>query len=156
MTEAESAFAAFGVATQALLLAFFAARRWFPPLAGRFGWVAYAFAALGLPLGAWLLVSGQSLVLIVGPLLMATWALLGAVVDLWRPRQWRRPPVAWRVLIPYLAVYFVGQMFMWWPLWHIEQAAWVLFLALFVPSTVLNILGHAGHGSAGRGLTRSA
>lgn len=156
MTGAELAFAAFGLATQALLLAFFAARRWFPGSAARFGWVVYAFAALGLPLGVWLVLDGQSWRLFTGPLLMGAWALLGAVVDVWRPRQWRRPPAMWRVFVPYLAVYFAAQMFTWWPLWNIERAAWVLYLVLFVPSTVLNIRGHFGDGSAGQGLTPAA
>ena len=153
MTESELAFAAFGLATQALLLAFFAARRWSQRLSTHFGWVVYAFAALGLPLGAWLLLDGQSWKLFVGPLLMAGWALFGAIVDLWRPRQWRRPPVMWRVLTPYVGLYFFAQMFLWWPLWNIERTAWVLFLLLFVPSTVLNIGGHAGDGSDSQGLT---
>ncbi len=151
MTEAELAFAVFGVTTQALLLGFFAARRWSPHLANRFGWVVYAYAALGLPLAGWLLLGEQSWRLFLGPLLMAGWALFGAVVDLWRPRPWRRPPV-WHVFIPYLGLYFCAQMFMWWPLWNIEPAAWVLFLLLFVPSTVLNIGGHGGDGSDSQGL----
>ena len=142
----------YGVATQALLLGFFAARRWLPRLASRFGWVVYAFAALGLPIGAWFLLDGQSWRLFVGPLLMAGWAFVGMIVDLWRPRQWRRPPVVWRVFFPYLALYFVAQMFMWWPLWNIERAAWALFLLLFVPSTALNIAGHVGDGSDSLGL----
>jgi hypothetical protein len=142
MTGSELAFAAFGVASQALLLCFFAARRWQVELASRFGWLVYAFSVLGLLLGAWLLTDGQSWRLFVGPLLMGVWALLGLVIDIWRPREWRRPPMAWTVLLPYLALYFAAQMFMWWPLWNIELAAWVLFLLLFVPSTVLNIRGH--------------
>jgi hypothetical protein len=153
MTTAEVAFAGFGIVTQALLLGFFAARRWSQPLGVRFGWIVYAVSALGLPLGAWLAIDGQSWRLVVGPLLLGLWALLGAFVDLWRPREWRRPP-AWRVLGPYLALYFAAQMFLWWPLWTIERAAWALFLLLFVPSTVLNILGHAGAGSGGRGVAK--
>ena len=86
LTQAEIVFVVFGIATQALLLAFFAARRWSPQLAERFGWVVYAFSGLGLPLGVWLLLDGQSWRLFVGPLLMALWALFGAIVDLWRPR----------------------------------------------------------------------
>jgi len=143
------AFATFGVATQALLLAFFAARRWSPRVAARFGWTVYAFAGLGLPLGAWLLLDGQSWRLFVGPILMAFWALFGAIVDLWRPRPWRRAPIVWNVFIPYLALYFSAQMFMWWPLWDIERAAWALFLVLFVPNTILNIRGHFGDESNG-------
>ena len=122
MTGAKIAFATFGVATQALLLGFFAARRWWPQVAARLGWMVYAFAGLGLPLGVWLFLDGQSWRLFIGPILMAFWALYGAIVDLWRPRQWRRAPVAWNVFIPYLALYFWAQMFMWWPLWDIERA----------------------------------
>ena len=147
MTGAELAFVAYGLGTQALLLGFFAARRWAPQLAARFGWIVYAFAGLGLVLGAWLVLDGQSWRLFVGPLLMAAWAAFGATVDLWRPREWRRPPIAWSVLIPYLALYFTAQMFLWWPLWNIEPVAWVVFLLLFVPSTVLNIRGHFGDGT---------
>jgi hypothetical protein len=65
------AFATFGVATQALLSAFFAGRRWFPRLAARFGWTVYAFAGLGLPLGVGLLLDGQTWRLSVGPILVA-------------------------------------------------------------------------------------
>ena len=53
-------FTAFGIASQAILVCFFAARRWSPLLAQRFGWLAYAFAGLGLPVGAWLFLGGQS------------------------------------------------------------------------------------------------
>ena len=138
-----AAFTAFGIASQAILVCFFAARRWSPQLAQRYGWLAYAFAGLGLPLGAWLFLDGQSWRLYVGPLLMAAWALFGAVVDLWRPRQWRRP-IVWSVFAPYLALYFWAQMCLWWPLWDINQAAWAVFLVLFVASTALNLRGHFG------------
>jgi uncharacterized protein YdhG (YjbR/CyaY superfamily) len=149
------AFVAFGIAQQALLLAFFAARRWAPQAATRLGWSVYAFGGLGVPLAVWLLLDGQSWELAVGPLLMAAWALLGAAVDLWRPREWRRP-LSWGVFVPYLLLYFWGQMFLWWPLWDIERAAWAIYLALFVPSTVLNILGHGGIELGARVSNRSA
>ncbi len=147
MSSDEVVFAVFGVAGQAALLCFFAARRWSPHVVERHGWIVYAFAGLGLPIGLWLLVDGQSWRLFVGPLLFALWALVGAIVDLWRPRPWRRPPV-WKVFIPYAGLYFVAQMFLWWPLWDIEPAAWALFLVLFVPSTLLNIGGHFGSESS--------
>jgi hypothetical protein len=156
VTGAEVVFAAFGIATQALLLWFFAARRWSPHLAERFGWVVYGFAGLGLPLGAWLLLDGQSWKLFVGPMLTALWALFGAIVDLWRPRPWRGPPVAWNVLIPYVALYLSAQMFMWWPLWNIERAAWALYLLLFVPNTILNIGGHVDGGANRRDRPRES
>jgi hypothetical protein len=137
------AFAAFGVAMQAALLAFFASRRWWPGLAVGLGVVVYGFGGLGLPLGAWLLLDSQPWRLVAGPILTAGWALYGADIDLWRPRPWRGPPVQWRMLAPYLVAYFFAQMFMWWPLWDIDRVLWALFLILFVPSTLLNIGGHS-------------
>jgi hypothetical protein len=135
------AFGAFGIASQAFLVCFFAARRWLPRLARTVGWVVYAFAGLGLPLGVLLLVDGQSWRLYSGPLLLASWALFGAVVDLWRPRTWRTP-IMWSVFVPYVALYFCAQMFLWWPLWDLARAAWVVFLVLFAASTALNLRGH--------------
>jgi hypothetical protein len=146
MTTAETAFAAFGLATQALLLAYFAGRRWAPRSATRYYWLVYAFAGLGLPLGWWLLAQGLTWRLFAGPLLTALWAGFGALVDLWRPRPWRGPPILWAVFVPYVALYFSAQMFMWWPLWDIERAAWGIYLMLFVPNTALNIRGHFDEG----------
>jgi len=142
---AVAVFTAFGIASQAILVCFFAGRRWSPQLAQRFGWFAYAFAGLGLPVGAWLFLGGQSWRLYVGPLLMAAWALFGVGVDLGRPRQWRWP-IVWRVFVPYLALYFWAQMFLWWPLWDFNRAAWAVFLVLFVANTALNLRGHFGDG----------
>jgi hypothetical protein len=145
---AVAAFAAFGLASQALLVSFFAARRWWPRIAERFGWLAYAFAGLGLPLGVWLLAGGQSWRLFAGPFLMASWALLGAFVDIWRRLEWRGPPIMWAVLVPYVGLYFWAQMFLWWPLWNTQRAAWAVFLILFIANTALNLEGHFGERSS--------
>jgi hypothetical protein len=150
MTGPELVFAVFGVASQALLMGFFAARRFAPQVALPIGWAVYAFAALGLPVGLWLLADGQSWRLVAGPILVAAWAVLGAYVDLWRPREWRGPPIQWSVFAPYVALYFVAQMFMWWPLWNIERTAWVLYLVLFVANTALNLRGHFGEDAGSR------
>lgn len=141
----ELVFTAFGLLLQALLLGFFAGRRWAPRATERYGWIVYAFGMLGLPIGLWLLVDGQSWRLFAGPLLAAAWAGFGTWVDLVRPRPWRAP-IDWPVLGPYFVLYLAAQMFLWWPLWDINRVAWVLYLALFVPSTLLNIVGHAGGG----------
>ena len=140
---AAALFAAFGIASQALLVCFFAARRWSSGIAQRFGWLAYAFAGLGLPLGAWLLLAGQSWRLYSGPILMASWALFGTIVDVWRQREWREP-VVWTVMVPYVALYFWAQMFLWWPLWDTQRLAWTVFLVLFATNTALNLRGHFG------------
>jgi len=143
-----AAFAAFGLASQAVLVAHFAARRWRPQAAARHGWIAYAFAGAGLPLGLWLLFDGQYWRLYVGPVLLALWAALGATVDLWRGIEWRAP-IRWNIFVPYVALYFWAQMFLWWPLWDLWRAAWLGFLVLFVVNTALNIRGHFGGGRTG-------
>src|SRR5512140_556705 len=102
MEPAVIGFALFGLLSQSLLVAFFAALRWAPARAQLLGRSAYAFAALGLPIGLWLALDGQSYRLFVGPLLLAAWSMLGAAVDLWRPRTWRGPVIEWRVLAPYV------------------------------------------------------
>jgi hypothetical protein len=146
MATSTAIFAAFGIAGQALLAGFFAARRWAPPRADRLGRLAYAFAGLGLPLGLGLALAGESYRLFAGPMLMSGWAALGSTVDLRRPRPWRGPPVDWGVMAPYVALYFVAQMFLWWPLWDVARPAWVAFGALFVVNTGLNLRGHAEAG----------
>jgi hypothetical protein len=141
------AFAAFGIGSQVVLVGFFAARRWAPGLAERFGWIAYAVAALGLPLGGWLLAAGQSWRFWTGPVLLAVWAALGVTVDLWRRIEWR-DPIRWNVFVPYVVLYFFAQMFLWWPLWDVERVAWACFLVLFAVSTALNLRGHFGEGAS--------
>jgi hypothetical protein len=143
-------FAAFGLASQAVLVAYFVTRRWRPRAAERHGWIAYAFAVLGLPVGVWLIIGGQSWRLYVGPILLALWAALGAVVDLWRRIEWR-DPIRWSVFVPYVGFYFWAQMFLWWPLWDLWRAAWLAFLVLFVVNTALNIRGHFGQDAADSG-----
>jgi hypothetical protein len=135
------AFAVYGVGCQVALTGFFAARRWWPRGAEWLGWVAYAYASLGLALGGVFLLGGESWRLYLGPIVLALWAGFGLVVDIWPRLEWRRP-VKWSVLIPYVALYFWGQMLLWWPLWDLWRAAWFVFLAFFAASTVLNLRGH--------------
>ena len=146
MDASETAFTAFALLSQALLALFFAARRWWPDRAERLGVVAYGFGLLGLPLALVLLLAGAAPALAGGPLLMAAWAALGAFVDLVRPRPWRGPPVQWAVMVPFVALYFLAQMWCWWPLWNLSRPAWAAFLALFVVNTALNLQGHVAAG----------
>jgi hypothetical protein len=134
-------FGGYGIASQAILLAYFAARRWRPSLAERYGWAAYAFGAAGLFLGLALAAYGASFRLFTGPLLLAGWAGYGWWVDLARKIDWRRP-MRWSVAGPYLALYLGAQMFLWWPLWNVARGLWAVYLALFAANTLLNLLGH--------------
>lgn len=139
-------YSAYAIASQAILLAYFAGRTWRWPAAQRFGWMAYAFGALGAPVGLWLIVDGASWRLYAGPLMIAVWAAFGAWADLGARAEWRRP-VRWSILGPYVALYLAAQMFLWWPLWDLWRAGWVVYLVLFIANTVLNIRGHFGRGT---------
>ena len=141
------AFAAFGIGSQVVLVAFFACRRWAPKLAGRYGPIAYAFGLLGLAVGAWLAISGASWRLFAGPVIFSVWAAYGAWVDLFRRIDWRLR-VRWNVLGPYLTLYLAAQMFLWWPLWDYWRVGWTVYLVLFVANTALNLAGHFGPSSA--------
>ncbi|PKQ19549.1 MAG: hypothetical protein CVT66_09525 [Actinobacteria bacterium HGW-Actinobacteria-6] len=141
-------FAVFGIGSQAMLAAYFAARRWLPRQEKRIGWLAYIFALFGLPLGGWLLLGGQSWKLYIGPIVLGLWSVLGIVVDLWRRVEWRAP-INWSVFLPYVVLYFWAQMLLWWPLWDVWRAAWLCFLVLFTVNTLLNLRGHFGHNRAG-------
>ena len=143
-------FAIFAITSQVVLLSFFVCRRWRRDLADRYGWLAYAFGALGLVVGAWLLLVGAPWQLFVGPILYAVWAAYGAWTDLFRRIEWRpsvdsareHKPLRWNVLGPYVTLYFAAQMFLWWPLWDRWRIGWVVYLVLFVANSGFNIAGH--------------
>jgi hypothetical protein len=144
-------FASFAIASQVILVAFFAARRWLPASADRYGWIAYGFGALGLAVGIWLAVIGESWRLWSGPILFAVWAAYGTWVDLLRRVDWRptaqnisHQPIQWNVLGPFITLYLAAQMFLWWPLWDYWRAGWAVYLILFAANTALNIAGHFG------------
>lgn len=152
-------FVAFAISSQLILLAFFAARRWQPQLAERYGWVAYGFGLLGLAIGIGLAAVGAPWQLFVGPILFAVWAAYGAWVDLFRRIEWRpmagpKRPIQWNFVGPYITLYLAAQMFLWWPMWDYWQPGWFVYLVLFVANTGLNIAGHFG--SAGRSAARTA
>jgi hypothetical protein len=139
-----AAFAAFALASQAILLLFFAGRRWRLAAAERYGWIAYAFGALGAALGIWLFFAGASWRLFAGPLLYAVWAAFGAWADLVRRNEWRWQPIRWSIFGPYLVLYLAAQMFLWWPLWNTWRTGWVTYLVFFIANTALNMSTHFG------------
>jgi len=136
-------FVGYGLAVQAVLIAFFAARRWAPARADGLGWLSYGCAGSGLLVAVWLVWADQPMRLWVGPLLWAAWAGLGGTVDLWRAVPWRHP-IRVAVFVPYVVLYFFAQMFMWWPLWDVAFTAWLVYALLFVANTAMNFSGHSG------------
>ena len=136
-------FATYALASQAVLLAYFASRRWALPVAERYGWLAYAFGLLGIPVGVALIANGATPQLVGGPFLFAAWAAFGLWVDILRAIEWRNP-IRWSVLAPYVLIYLAGQMFLWWPMWNFWRLGWAIYLVLFAANTALNIRGHFG------------
>lgn len=141
MDAALAVFGGFAIATQIVLLAYFAARRVRPTDADRYGWLAYAFGLFGLPIGLWLVGTGAPWQLYVGPMLFAAWAAFAGWVDRLARLEWRRP-IRWTVFGPYVFMYVAAQMFMWWPLWDRAFVVWLVYLELFAANTVLNMAGH--------------
>ena len=144
------AFGTFAVASQAVLLMYFASRRLRATIADRYGWLAYAFGLMGLPLGWWLLADGAPWQLYAGPILFAAWSAFGGWADRLARIEWRQP-IRWNVFGPYVFLYLAAQMFLWWPLWDRWMAGWIVYLGLFAMSTALNLIGHVGPKSVSTG-----
>jgi hypothetical protein len=126
------------LALQAILIAYFALRRWRPAFAFRIGRAIYA---LGVPLalGAALMAfTGQPWYLWVGGLVYVLWGLLGNRVDVGRPLQWHEPicPFPFN---GYVLLYLVYQGFFGWSLLSLWKPGWAIFAALFVLATTLNL-----------------
>jgi hypothetical protein len=126
---------------QLVLLVFFALRKWRFDTAMRFGWVVYALAVPAVIASLVLWTGGKPWDLWLAGFLYAAWAILGYVVDIARPVEWRSP-ILWPVFIPYVLLYVSSSMLYWWPLGNIQRPLWFLYGALFVMSTILNIASH--------------
>jgi hypothetical protein len=120
-------FIALALASQILLVGFFAAYSW-----------------RGVPatlLGLWYLTTPYSWWLATGPLVFAAWTAFGYTVDLYRPINWRNPP-RWPILIPYIALLWIGLFGLWMPLWRLGLVFWLAFGVMLAIHTALNIASH--------------
>jgi hypothetical protein len=138
-TMLDTVYVVVALALQAILIIYFALRRWRAAFAFRIGRAIYA---LGVPLAVYAVVMvfvGQPWYLWVGGLLYALWALLGSKVDTGRPLLWHEP-ICPRPFNGYVLLYLVYQMFFWWPLGGIWRPGWYIFAALFVLATYLNVI----------------
>lgn len=127
------------LALQAILIGYFALRRWRAPFAFRIGRAIYA---LGIPLAVYsvvMAVVGQPWYLWLPGLLYALWALLGNSVDTGRPLQWHEP-ICPRPFNGYMVLYLAYQMFFWWSLGDIWTPGRYVFAVLFVLATYLNVI----------------
>jgi hypothetical protein len=127
------------LALQAILIVYFALRRWRAPFAYRIGRAIYA---LGVPLAAYSVVmvfAGRPWYLWVGGLVYALWGLLGNKVDVGRPLQWYEPicPMPFN---GYVVLYLVYQGFFLWSSITLWKPGWAIFAVLFLLATALNLV----------------
>jgi hypothetical protein len=132
-------FAAFFI--QSVLLVFFALRKWRFDTAMQFGWIVYALTVPAVIASLVLLIGGKPWHFWLAGFLYAAWAILGYIVDIARPVEWRSP-IFWPVFIPYVLLYVSSLMLYWWPLGNIQRPLWFLYAVLFVMSTILNVASH--------------
>jgi hypothetical protein len=127
------------LALQAILIIYFALRRWRAAFAFRIGRAIYALA---VPLAVYSVVlafTGRTWYLWLGGLLFGLWALLGSRVDTGRPLQWHEP-ICELPFNGYVLLYLVYQMFFWWSLGGLWEPGRVIFAVLFVLATTLNVI----------------
>jgi hypothetical protein len=130
------------LALQAILIIYFALRRWRAPFAFRIGRAIYA---LGVPLAVGAVVmalAGRPWYLWVGGLVYALWGLLGNKVDVGRPLQWHEPicPFPFN---GYVLLFLVYEMFFGWSLGSLWKPGWAIFAPLFVLAAALNLISRA-------------
>lgn len=127
---------------QIVLLIYFAIRKWDFDTALFYGWIVYALALPAVIVSLVLLIKGKPWAFWLAGFLYTGWSILGYIVDIAQPVNWRAP-IYWPVFIPYVLLYFLSLMFYWWPLGTIRRSLWYLYAVMFLASTILNISSHA-------------
>ncbi len=128
---------------QLALIAHFALRKWAFATAMRFGPLIYALCIPAVIVSVALWVGGKPWYLWAAGFIYTAWAVYGYTVEYVLHIDWRQP-VRWGVLIPYVTLYLASIMFYWWPLARIDWTLWYVYTALFLISTILNVISHKG------------
>ncbi len=126
---------------QTTLVAFFALRLWNFSFALKVGWIVYALAVPAVVVSVMLIRAGKAWYLAAAGFLYGAWCVFGAIVDIFRPVEWRNP-ILWPIFLPYVILYLSGIMFYWWPLARIHRPSWFIYAVLFILSTLLNLAAH--------------
>lgn len=126
---------------QVCLVIYFASRKWNFDFSMRWGWTIYALGLPAVLVSLVLIMGGKPWYLWIAGFLYAAWAGFGYYVDIARPIDWRTPPYL-PVFLPYILLYLSSLMFYWWPMATIQRPFLLVYAALFVVSTILNITSH--------------
>ena len=137
----QTAFVAFALVIQIMLVASFAARNWKPSIEEKWGWLVYG---LGLPasiLGVLFLLNDQPWYYWTATLLFTIWAAFGYVVDIVLRVKWRNPAKR-SIFIPYVVLFVSSLLAFWVPLWFIWPVLWIVYALLYATHTTLNMYSH--------------
>ncbi|MEZ0396879.1 MAG: hypothetical protein ABWK53_10695 [Anaerolineales bacterium] len=107
----------------------------------KYGWVVYALCVPAAIISILLLRGGKSWPFWVGGFLFVVFAAFGYWVDYVAQIPFRNP-ARLSVLLPYVFLYLATVMFYWWPIALLSRILWIVYAALFVIATVLNITSH--------------
>lgn len=134
-------YVAFAFLVQALLIVNFTLRNWKPEIERAYGWIIYALGVPSFILGILIWLDGQPWYFVVPPILYFVWAVVGYVVDIWRPIAWRRPP-RWSIFVPYVGLFTSSLILFWVSMWYVGAVYWIVFGGMYILHTSLNIYSH--------------
>jgi len=138
----DTLFIVWAFAVQIILIIHFAVRkRFFESYTIKFGWIVYALSIPAVAISIILLLGGKSWSFWLGGFLFLIYAAFGYYVDYVKQIPWREP-VDLSIMFPYVTLYLSMVMFYWWPLALISRPLWFVYAALFIISTILNIISH--------------
>jgi hypothetical protein len=127
---------------QLLLIAMFAVR-WRDEKRGTL--IGYAVYAMAFPMaiaGVLLWNSGAATIYWIGCLVFVLWAILGTIIDIIKPVEWRYPPRL-PLFIPYVCLFGASLMLLWIPLWYIHPVTWIIYAVLYAIQTGFLIYAHS-------------
>ena len=126
---------------QAVLIFHFTMRKLRFDVAIQYGPLVYGLSVPIALTSLYLLLSDMKWPFWIGGVLYLAWAIFGYLVEYSMKIRWRRP-IYWPVFIPYIGLYLAMTMFYWWPLALIHKFLWVIYAALFITNTLLNLSSH--------------
>jgi hypothetical protein len=127
---------------QIVLVVHFALRkRFFERYTLKVGRIVYALSIPAIAISIVLLLGGKTWSFWLGGFLFLVYAAYGYHIDYVKGIQWRKP-VRPSIMVPYVSLYLSTVMFYWWPLGLLNRSLWIVFAALFVVSTILNVTSH--------------
>jgi len=135
-------FIVFAFLFQIILLVHFSLRKWKFALAIRYGPFVYALSVLFAAISVILLLGGKSWSFWIAGFIYLAWAAFGYLVEYRNKVNWRKLPIEWSIVGPYLLLYLATHMFYWFPLALLYKPLWYVYAVLFAANAYLNVTSH--------------